>query len=108
AVDAIIVQNGPFGVAFTPDGQKAYVTNFNADSVSVIDVSSDTVLTTITDDIGGNPVAEAVTSDGAKADVASFDETVVSVIDVNDDAVFATITVGFSPAGVGIAPIPIA
>ncbi len=42
----ITVGNGPRSVAITPDGALAYVTNFGADTVSVIDTATNTVTTT--------------------------------------------------------------
>jgi len=55
----------PLGVAVTPDGSKAYVTNKGVSSnVSVIDTATDTVTATIP--IGGGPGAVAVTPDGKR------------------------------------------
>ena len=41
---AIPVGSEPVGIAITPDGTKAYVTNQNANTVSVIDTATNTVV----------------------------------------------------------------
>jgi YVTN family beta-propeller protein len=56
AVSATIsVGHGPVGVAFTPDGSKAYVANQFDHTVSVIATASNTVVATI--DVGASPIA---------------------------------------------------
>jgi YVTN family beta-propeller protein len=51
----ISVGNGPVGVAFTPDGSKAYVANQFDNTVSVIAAASNTVVATI--NVGPSPIA---------------------------------------------------
>jgi len=51
----ISVGNGPVGVAFTPDGSKAYVTNQFDHTVSVIATATNTVVATV--DVGNSPIA---------------------------------------------------
>jgi YVTN family beta-propeller protein len=41
------VGNRPEGVAVTPDRKRAYVTNMNSDTLSVIDTATNTVVATI-------------------------------------------------------------
>ena len=43
----IPVGQGPHGIAFTPDGKHAYVTNSDSNDVSVIDVAALKVIETI-------------------------------------------------------------
>ncbi|PGP55952.1 hypothetical protein COA00_31900, partial [Bacillus cereus] len=43
----VTVGDGPRGVAITPDGLFAYVTNQYSNNVSVIDTSSNTVIATV-------------------------------------------------------------
>ncbi len=40
----ILVGNGPYGVAVSPNGSRAYVTNQLSDIVSVIDTATNTVI----------------------------------------------------------------
>jgi len=98
----------------------AYVTNYAAGNVSVIDTATNTVVATVT--VGNMPIAVAITPNGAFAYVTNFTEGSVSVIDTainrrSDPAlasgsdsrgpsVVATVTVGIGlgPLGVAITP----
>ena len=46
-VPSITVGTGPLGVAITPDGKRAYVTNSDSGDVSVIDTATNMVVATI-------------------------------------------------------------
>ena len=98
----ITVGTDPWGVAFSPDGTKAYVTNRSTNDVRVIDTSTSTVTATIT--VGDLPLGVAVSPDGTKAYVASFISENVSVIDTSTNTVTATITVGLRPWDVAVSP----
>jgi YVTN family beta-propeller protein len=52
-ISTITVGNRPFGIAVTHDGTKAYVANYFSDTLSVIDVLTNSVLATISVDGGG-------------------------------------------------------
>src|SRR3989304_6165091 len=86
----------------TPDNSKLYVTNLRRDSVSVIDVLTDRVITEIP--VGRAPSAIAITPDGSKAYVANSVSVTVSVISVSMDEVITTVPVGFGPLGLAITP----
>src|SRR3989337_4514451 len=92
----------------TPDNSKVYVTNLRRDSVSVIDVLTDRVITEIP--VGRAPSAIAITPDGSKAYVSNIGTlpaepgNTVSVIDIETDTVIATVTVGFLPVAISITP----
>jgi YVTN family beta-propeller protein len=58
-VATIPVGMGPIGIAITPDGTRAYVTNDVSNTVSVIDTAANTVVETIP--VGVRPVAVAIT-----------------------------------------------
>lgn len=62
----IPVGTEPRGCALTPSGNRLYVANHTAGTVSVIDTSTRTVIDTI--EVGGNPTAIAITDDGDKTD----------------------------------------
>ncbi len=67
--DTITVGTGPCGVAFSPDGNSAYVTNGGGTSdgtVSVIDTATNTV-TLAPIPVGANPYGVAVSPDGTVA-----------------------------------------
>jgi len=100
----IPVGNSPIGVVFSPDGTRAYVTNF-ADSpngtVSVIDTGANAVIATIT--VGGAPVFPAITPDGKNLYVTDFNGA-VRVVSTASNTVTATITVGSGASAVVITP----
>src|SRR3989304_3602525 len=92
----------------TPDYSKVYVTNLRRDSVSVIDVLTDRVITEIP--VGRAPSAIAITPDGSKAYVSNIGTLPAdpgntgSVIDVSRNKVISTINVGSAPADIAITP----
>jgi YVTN family beta-propeller protein len=103
----ITVGNGPVGVAVTPDGKHAYVTNaaFSIGSVSVIDTAVNSVGDTIP--VGTAPFGVAVTPDGKHAYVANLEDNTVSVIATATNTVVGLpIPVGRFPIEVGIIPPP--
>src|SRR6266852_712958 len=112
AVAVIPVQFSPLGVAITPNGAFAYVTNTGAvcdlcpfnqpSSVSVIDTATYSVVATIP--VGQYPAGVAITPNGAFAYVANFNSNSVSVIDTATSTVTATVGVGTGPSGVAITP----
>jgi YVTN family beta-propeller protein len=100
------VGTGPLNIAITPDGTKAYVANFSSDTVSVIDVSTNSVLPTVID-VGPGPSFIAITPDGTKAFVTNVGNddltgSTVSVIDTSTDTVIATVNVELRPVGIAI------
>ena len=80
---------------------KAYVTNVNDDTVSVIDTATNAVVGSAIN-VGDVPVAIAITLDGTKAYVTNSNAGTVSVIDTATNAVVG------SPIGVGVGPLGIA
>ncbi|MDN3351237.1 hypothetical protein [Actinomadura sp. DC4] len=78
----------------------AYVTDFNANTVSVIDTATNTVIGTIP--VGANPRGVAISPGGTRVYVANFGSTTVSVIDTATNAVIATIPVGAFPIRVAV------
>jgi YVTN family beta-propeller protein len=89
-VATIPVGAAPLGVAITPDGTRAYVTNFSSARVSVIDTTTNTVVAMIPMD---NPDGIAITPDGTRAYVTRELDDVVSVIDTATNTVVAGIPV---------------
>ncbi len=104
-VATIPVGSNFLGVAITPDGTRAYVTNEEfSNTVSVIDTATNTVVATIP--VGGTPVGAAITPDGTRAYVTNMTSNTISVIDTETNTVVATIPVGLAPFGVAITPAP--
>ena len=103
----VTVGMGPTGVAITPDGAVAYVTNYSSNTVSVIQTSNNTVVHTVT--VGNNRFGVAMTPDGAVAYVTNYSfigvAGTVSVIQISNNTVVDTISgVGPGPFGVAITP----
>ena len=87
------VGTAPTRVAVTRDGSRAYVTNRDSDSISVIDTAADAVIETIP--VGDSPTYLAVTPDGTRLYVMTAGG-VVEVVDTALGTVAATIAVGSS------------
>jgi len=87
--------------------QNAYITNsqapnFQADTVSVIDTRSNSVIATIP--VGVDPEGVAVGPDGSAVYVTNFSSNTVSVIAGAANSVIATIPVDVNPVGVAVTP----
>ncbi|MDR7665341.1 PKD domain-containing protein [Methanosarcina sp. Z-7115] len=85
----------------------AYITNFNRNTVTVINTANDTFTDTVP--VGTKPLGVAVTPDGTKIYVANVDygdSGTVSVIDTATNEVTATVPVGYkySPCGIAVTP----
>src|SRR6218665_528145 len=98
----IPVGMSPGLIAGTPDGNTAYVSNWAAGSVSVIDRVTGSVTKPIS--VGTSPAGVAFTPDGSAAYVTNGWSGSVSRIDTATGTVTKTITVGSSPAGVAFTP----
>jgi YVTN family beta-propeller protein len=90
----IPVGNFPTGVAITPDGRFAYITNQDAiGTVSIIDAAGKTVLPG-TIPVGSFPLGVAVTPNARFAYVANGNDTVSVIAMANNSAPIATIPLG--------------
>lgn len=99
----------PFGIAITPDGTRAYVSNTTSSTLSVIDVPTNTVVTTIPSGASGLPDGVAVTPDGTRVYVTQTGSAAgdaVSVIETATNTVTTTISIGGVPVGEGVAITP--
>ena len=104
--------NQPYTVTINPVGTKAYVTNSNSSTVSIIDLRTNTVTGTI----GGfdGPSGLVITPDGTHAyvnnyggpgGVGSGNGTTVRVVDLDTNTIVgAPLTVGLAPAAMAITP----
>ena len=95
------MQVGPNGIAISPDGRQAYVTNEGSNTVSDIDVTNKTA-TTIP--VGSAPITVAVTPDGDRALVVNRGSRTVSIIDVTTGAVLDTVAIGRDLGAISISP----
>src|SRR5438093_1311752 len=94
-VATIPVGNGPIGVGYSGGSGYVYVTNYESNSVSVIDRT--TVVATIP--VGNGPAGGGY--DGGDGCVYVADERANTVSVINGTTVVATVPVGNSPFGVG-------
>ncbi len=108
---------GPAGIAITPDGTKAYVTDAGAtgtlgDTVTPIDLATGKTLAPIT--VGPGPEGIAITPNGQRAYVADSGAFVpgqtgaigstVTPVDLTTGKALPAILVGHVPAAVAISP----
>jgi YVTN family beta-propeller protein len=103
-VATVPVGLGPIGVAITPNGAFAYVTNRDSNDVSVINTATNTVVATVP--VGFGPDGVAITPNGAFAYVANVNSADVSVINTATNTVVATVPVGVGPRALAVANIP--
>jgi len=92
----------PTGIAITPDGAQAWVANTNGDSISVIDLRTESVIHTITMQSNDAPFGIAFTPDGRSALVANRDSGTGAVIDRSTRLETQRLSVGGSPRAVVI------
>ncbi len=94
----ISVGSNPAGITLNKDGSKAYVANGGSDTISVIDTTSNSVISTISVDF--KTAGITLNKDNSIAYVTNQGSGTVSVIDTTSNIVTATITVGDEPLGV--------
>jgi len=96
------VYRSPQFICLSPDGAKAYVTNYTANLVSVIDVRARQVLTEIP--VSNRPTQAKFSPDGRFLYVSCTWAEKIEVIDVAQNKVVRALTAGFEPAGLAVSP----
>ena len=94
-----------YGAIFSTDGSKVYVTGTNTDQLFVIDVSSATIINTVS--IGDAPQGLVITPDGSKIFIANQRDSTTSVFSIASNTVVATIPTQFEYNGSNIDMDPI-
>jgi YVTN family beta-propeller protein len=94
----IDVDDGPIGVAVTPDGSRVYVANSDDDTVSIIDTQTETVIDTL--NVGDAPWGVAVGAQGDYVYVTNNFSDTVTVIQTSNNTIIRTFSVGDQPRGV--------
>ena len=89
--------NGPLGIAVSPDGLTAYVTNSLGNTVSPIDLSSFPFRVESPIKVGGAPSAIALSPNGAVAYVSDFNSNTVTPIYLSSRSAQPAIHVGSGP-----------
>jgi YVTN family beta-propeller protein len=102
---SVPVQDEPWGVAFQPDGSKAYVANGRSGTVSIMRANLQNGIVRrphVHVPVGTEPYGLALTPNGTRLYVTNSRSDNVSVIDTATEAVIATIDVGPEPRGIAI------
>lgn len=101
AISTVTVGSGPSGVAVNPLTNRIYVTT--SAGVSVIDGSSDTLMTTVA--AGINPTAVAVNLVTNQVYVANAGDTTATAINGTDNQATQIAAVGSGPNAIAINPV---
>lgn len=108
SIATIHVGLNPFGIAITPHGKFAYVTNSNSNdiagynTVSVIDLETNQVIKTIRDSSFNGLTAVAINKQGSKVYVANQAVTTITVIDAMTNTVDTVIDGFHGPSGIAL------
>jgi YVTN family beta-propeller protein len=92
----------PIGAAFSPDGATAYVTNLFGQSVSVIDIASGRLRSTISTGTF-QPFVVRVSPDGERLYIAT-NNSVVLIAATATNQIVNSVEVGFAPNGFAVHP----
>ncbi|MGC8511051.1 MAG: FGLLP motif-containing membrane protein [Acidimicrobiales bacterium] len=97
---------GPLGIAITPDGTHAYVTNSLSDTVSPLSLMTSPPSVGPPIRVGGSPAAIAITPNGNVAYVTNFDSNTVTPINLRTTPPTAepAIAVGAGPWSIAASP----
>ncbi|MCP9496385.1 MAG: carboxypeptidase regulatory-like domain-containing protein [Pyrinomonadaceae bacterium MAG19_C2-C3] len=100
-IDALVVGDGPTELAVNTTTNKLYVPNFNANTVTVINLNDNTIAATVTG--FAQPFAVAVNMTTNRIYVTNYGNGTVSVIDGSIDSLLAAnVTVGANPRGIEV------
>lgn len=92
------IGSSPSGIAVSPDGTRLYVANRDSGTVSVVNATNNTVVSTVK--VVSSPSAVAVDSTGARVYIAG--DRAVSVLDTATNTVVATVGVTSSPSALAL------
>lgn len=92
----------PFWLALSLDEKRLYVSNWGDNTVSVIDIDTESVISNI--EVGKNPEGLVLSIDGRYLYVANSDTDSVSVIDVSKNEVLKTIKLNEEGMPFGTSP----
>jgi YVTN family beta-propeller protein len=84
-----------------PGRKKIYVTNLASNTVSIIDTTSNTVVSTVKTE---NPRRVAVSPDEKKIYVTNNGDKTVSIINTTTKAAVTTVSIGKSPKEIAVTP----
>ncbi|MBS1501601.1 MAG: beta-propeller fold lactonase family protein, partial [Bacteroidetes bacterium] len=90
------VGKDPHIASISPDGSRLYVSNYDDNTISVINTTTNTVINTINVTTGANPQGLSISPDGSKLYVANSNGGTISVISTSTNSVIATINNGYN------------
>jgi YVTN family beta-propeller protein len=93
----------PFGIAFSPEGARAYVANAKSATLSVIDTARNRVIKNIPLETK-LPVWVAVSPDGSYIYVTNEGSHDLAIVGAAEGELIARVPVGHGPAGVAVSP----
>lgn len=98
--------NGPLGIAITPNGSFAYVTNSLGDTVSPVDLATSPATVDAPIRVGNGPAAIAIAPNGRIAYVTNFNSNTVTPINLatSPATVERPIAVGAGPWSIAVSP----
>jgi YVTN family beta-propeller protein len=99
----ISLESNPSGIAINPNTNTAVIANEKSDSVCIVDLHTETVLSSIY--IGRGPRGIAIDRELLVAVAGNSHDDTVSIIDLNTYNVIATVPVGKQPEGLAINPV---
>jgi YVTN family beta-propeller protein len=79
---------------------RAIVANSGSNTVSILDIVNDLLLSKVT--VGNQPVALAVSSDGSTAYVANYADSTLTSVNLSAGTVKTTVAVGGQPTSVAL------
>jgi len=93
---------GPAGLAVSPDGTRLWVANSSADTIAIVDTTTNKVIKTIP--LPSGAVYIALSPDGHQAYVTNADTTTVTVINTANYTTAGIVTVGQKPGAIAFSP----
>ena len=97
---AVSLESNPRGIAINPSTDIAVITNETADSVSIVNLNSETISATIA--VGNAPKGVAINRDLNLAVISNNRDNTVAVIDLTTFQLTKTISVGKGPEGIAV------
>ena len=103
-VSEVATGAGPFAVAVTPDGARAFVTNTDADTVTAFAISAGGLKAIKTIPVGDEPHGICLAPNGKTAYVALGGEESIAVLDLTTLTVSRRIPAGLEPYHIALTP----